>query len=179
MKKLFTTLILFSAIVGGLSNIFAQTMNVNLINGNTDQYITSNIKTITFKGDTMNVNNTNATTGLEYLNNIRKITFSEVTSVPVIKDVASNELKIYPNPANNQVSIEYALNTSGVVEIKIYNTSGVLVKQIMKGNQQAGTYKYQWNIEDNDGGAIIDTGTYLCSLVINNKVYTNKILIIK
>jgi hypothetical protein len=178
MKKLFTTLILFSAIAGGLSNVFAQTMNVNLINGNTDQYITSNIKTITFNGDTMNVNNTNTTTGFENLNNIRKITFSNVTSVPVIKDAASNELKVYPNPANNRVAIEYTLSTNGLVEIKIYNTNGALVKQLMKGDQSAGTYKYQWNIEDNDGG-VIDTGTYLCSLIINNKVFTNKIIIIK
>ena len=79
---------------------------------------------------------------------------------------------IYPNPINDNASIEYTLNNSSSVSIKLYNITGQLVNTIFDGNAEAGEkYILKFNA---DG---MKSGVYFFRLTTNNTVVTKSIII--
>jgi photosystem II stability/assembly factor-like uncharacterized protein len=52
----------------------------------------------------------------------------------------------YPNPFNPQTTIKYQLSEAGEVNLELYNVLGQLVTTIFKGNQKAGYYERNFNI---------------------------------
>jgi len=51
----------------------------------------------------------------------------------------------YPNPFNPSTMIRYALPYRSIVRIRIYNTLGQLVSQLVSGEQAAGFGEAVWN----------------------------------
>ncbi|MCK9335997.1 MAG: T9SS type A sorting domain-containing protein [Candidatus Cloacimonetes bacterium] len=71
--------------------------------------------------------------------------------------------KPYPNPFNPTLTIAYDLATIDHVEIKIYNSKGQLVKNLVDSLQQAKNHRIVWDGRDNSGREVA-TGTYLISM---------------
>ncbi|MCK9334220.1 MAG: T9SS type A sorting domain-containing protein, partial [Candidatus Cloacimonetes bacterium] len=71
--------------------------------------------------------------------------------------------KPYPNPFNPVLNITYDLATIDHVEIKIYNSRGQLVKNLVDSLQQAKNHRIVWDGRDNSGREVA-TGTYLISM---------------
>ena len=71
-----------------------------------------------------------------------------------------------PNPTTGGTRIDYALPVNGNVTLGIYNTTGQLVRELMKGSVLAGHWAVTWNGCD-DSGQKVPGGVYFYNLVVN------------
>ncbi len=79
----------------------------------------------------------------------------------------------YPNPFNPTTKISYNMAKRGNVTIKIFNSIGEEVRELVNMTKEAGNYSVEFNAGD------LPSGTYFC--VMNTAGYrkTNKLLLIK
>jgi uncharacterized delta-60 repeat protein len=78
-----------------------------------------------------------------------------------------NSILIHPNPIESDAVIEYTIESSDVLSIKIYDIEGSLVKSvIINQNRVPGNYKDQLNIET------LPSGIYILN-IMNNSCYQN------
>jgi len=70
---------------------------------------------------------------------------SKITSV---NNVYKNAIVIsaYPNPTNDVLNINYALNNKAMVEISLFDIKGTKVNGYKIGNQNAGIYTYSFDV---------------------------------
>lgn len=123
--------------------------------------------------DTMRINQSDGTVLEIPITDIQKITFNNLVSIPlhhpVIKQLFS--LKLYPNPAKDQVNIDYTLAVSGIVNLEIYSLAGILIYSTMIGNKQKGDHTWRWQTNN------IASGTYICLIRQNQQVVTEKVIV--
>lgn len=102
-----------------------------------------------------------------------------INNVPVsVKDGSGMvpediSLVSYPNPFNPSTILSFTLPTEKFVRIMIYSSTGELVKQVTEGTFAAGTSKIMI-----DGGGL-SSGNYIVILHTGDKVYSQKISLIK
>ena len=89
----------------------------------------------------------------------------------------------YPNPFNPETWIPYQLSAPAEVTIRIYATSGALVRTLGLGYQPAGIYQYRsraayWNGK-NEMGESVASGVYFYTLTAGDFTATRKMLIRK
>ena len=89
----------------------------------------------------------------------------------------------YPNPFNPETWIPYQLAQPADVRIRIYATSGVLVRTLRLGHQPAGIYQYRrraayWDGK-NEVGESVASGVYFYTLIAGDFTATRKMLIRK
>jgi hypothetical protein len=65
----------------------------------------------------------------------------EETVIPLMFMIEQN----YPNPFNPSTIIHYAIPTRSHVRLQIYNTLGLLVSELVNGDQNAGYQSIVWN----------------------------------
>jgi predicted glutamine amidotransferase len=85
---------------------------------------------------------------------------------------------IYPNPFTTNTTITYHLLQPADVSLKIYDISGRLVKTLVTGAANSGSYTISWDGRDSKG-TNVSNGTYLCNLNINDNNFIEKILLVK
>jgi uncharacterized protein (DUF1501 family) len=68
---------------------------------------------------------------------------------------------VYPNPNHGESVLRFELNKQSNVRINIYDLKGKLVANVYDGSLPAGAQKFDLNI--------INTGSYICAAIINNK----------
>jgi len=79
-------------------------------------------------------------------------------------------LQNYPNPFSTSTIIEYELSEPGTAEIKIYNQTGQLIKEVEKGEGRIG--KNYYTLQTNN----LPSGIYLIRLQIGKEIITKKII---
>ena len=85
--------------------------------------------------------------------------------------VKYNSSEVYPNPANQNVSLDYRFDVNvDAASIKIVNLLGSVVKEV-EMNQNAG--KISIDISD------LNNGIYFYSVVVNNEILRTKKLVIR
>jgi len=82
----------------------------------------------------------------------------------------STLIKVYPNPAYDNLSITYKLIEESFVRIEIFSHKGELIKRIESSMQDEGCYSYNHNITN------YHDGIYLVRVLINGQSDTFKIL---
>jgi aminopeptidase N len=82
-------------------------------------------------------------------------------------------LAVYPNPAQNEISIVYETDRAQQVIIEIWNMLGEKVKVLRNEKQNAGLYRYLWN-EIN-----LSSGTYFCILRAAGRLDVKKVVILR
>ncbi|MFQ5604137.1 MAG: T9SS type A sorting domain-containing protein [bacterium] len=87
-------------------------------------------------------------------------------------------LQNYPNPFNPTTTIEYHLQKSGKVTLRIYNLLGERVKTLVEEVKPPGIYKIDWNGK-NHQGLQVGTGLYVVRMVAGDFVKSKKIWLIK
>ena len=70
---------------------------------------------------------------------------------------------VTPNPSAARVSINYLLPLRAPVTLRIYDSAGRLVRELVEQEQEQGPQQAQWRGEDNDGNAL-PSGTYMAIL---------------
>lgn len=79
----------------------------------------------------------------------------------------------YPNPFNPDFIVPFVLSSTQDVNIKLYDMTGRIVKNIASGQHNMGRYEYRVNCED------LTSGVYLLRTVINDNATTQKMLLVK
>jgi len=82
-----------------------------------------------------------------------------------------NGFMIYPNPANDRVTVAFETVTAGKVEISVYNLSGKLVKSVDLGIRPEGRHDAVINV------ANLSSGTYVISLTIGGQRSSSKFIV--
>lgn len=97
-----------------------------------------------------------------------------VGSIPKEFAVSQN----YPNPFNPETFIEFSLPENCQVNLVVYNVRGQLVKTLVHGSMQAGTYKVRWDGTDKSELRVA-SGVYFYRLVAGDKINTKKMILMK
>jgi len=97
------------------------------------------------------------------------------TLITSVKDrqPSVNGLKNYPNPVMSATKISFDLPKSGFVSLKIYDVVGHEIATLVSSNLSAGSHTIDFNAKNLRGGV------YSYKLSCNNKVTTNKMMIVK
>jgi hypothetical protein len=83
-----------------------------------------------------------------------------------------------PNPSTGELVIHYQLPKACDVSIKIYNVSGQLVKNMVKGPQKAGYYAASWKGRDETGHAV-RSGVYFYKMEAGEFRAIRKLVIVR
>ncbi len=84
----------------------------------------------------------------------------------------------FPNPFNSTTRIGYVLPKEGLVELRVYNTAGQLVKTLVEGIRPPGGYFTVWDGRS-DRGSPVSSGVYLYKLTVGDGQLTRKMVILK
>ena len=127
------------------------------------------------------------TNGITYWYKLEDVDYSGNTELhgPVsatpMKRAAPKEFRLYPNypnPFNPVTTISYDLPDDGFVELSVYNMRGEKVTTLLKGNQEAGSYKMNWN-GTNRKGEIVASGIYFLRIASGSYSKTSKMVFIR
>ena len=101
---------------------------------------------------------------------------SEPTAVQDKKPAAPAEfalLQNYPNPFNPTTTIAYSVNTTGHVELAVYDLLGHQVASLVNGVQTAGDYRITLD------GQQLPSGVYIYTLKSAQSVLSNKMILMR
>lgn len=84
----------------------------------------------------------------------------------------------YPNPFNMSTVIPFSLPHTTSIELAIYDLLGRRVAVLAEGRRAAGSYSVHWD-GHSDYGSPVASGVYLCRLITDNALLSNKILLLK
>ncbi|MBD3386392.1 T9SS type A sorting domain-containing protein, partial [candidate division KSB1 bacterium] len=79
----------------------------------------------------------------------------------------------YPNPFNPTTTISYAVPTSGMVKLTIFNQLGQEIETLVQSVKSAGTYTISWDAAD------VPTGLYFYHLQAGETILVKKMMLIK
>ena len=97
---------------------------------------------------------------------------ADVNGVSEVTAVAKNlHFTNYPNPFTGETTIQFGLEQSNYVSLKVYDVTGRLVRILADGQQGAGEKKYTF------AGMGAAPGVYHCVLTVGNKTATRQIVI--
>lgn len=84
---------------------------------------------------------------------------------------------LYPNPTQQDLSIEYSLSTNAQTIISLYDYKGALISELQNQSQEAGTYKQTFSLDH------LSNGLYFFkieAITVNNvRSYTQKVVVIQ
>lgn len=92
------------------------------------------------------------------------------------KGFYNNEYELYtnyPNPFNPSTNISFYLLKDGHVSLKIYNTLGQEVANLVNELMESGIHSVTFNAEN------LNSGIYIYSLQVNGYISTKKMTLIK
>jgi hypothetical protein len=81
----------------------------------------------------------------------------------------------YPNPFTDKVNLVYDLKKPSFVTVSVYNVFGQEVGTLASGWQPAGAQRVEWDGKSN--GTALAPGLYTYKVMIDNAVYTGKIVL--
>ncbi len=90
-------------------------------------------------------------------------------TLPTGYELAQN----FPNPFNPSTTIRFSLPESDLVSIKIYNSIGENIAELVNQVLTAGSYSVEWNAEN------IPSGIYFYNLTSGNFTNTKKMILLK
>ncbi len=97
---------------------------------------------------------------------------------PQIPAVETALNSAYPNPFNPSTTLSFSLKETALTSLEIYNQKGQLVKNLVNSELEAGTHKYVWNGDDNQGTKV-SSGLYFYRLKSGKFSSTRKMVLMK
>lgn len=79
----------------------------------------------------------------------------------------------YPNPFNPVTTIRFELPEGGLTELKVFDITGNEIAELIKEIKNAGTYSVSYDASK------LSSGVYFYTLKINNRTFTNRMILIK
>jgi hypothetical protein len=103
-------------------------------------------------------------------------TFAEPYDITGIdtEELASNiNLQAYPNPARESVTINYELQESTALQIRLYNPLSAAAQVVLNQTESAGVHQHVINTDQ------LASGVYFIVMTTNSQTYSSKIVIEK
>jgi hypothetical protein len=83
----------------------------------------------------------------------------------------------YPNPFNPSTAINFSLAERADVTLRIHNLRGQMVRELVKGTREAGTYSVHWDGRDSIGQQVA-SGVYLYVLETDKGFHSTKKMVV-
>ncbi len=99
--------------------------------------------------------------------------FSKVLTVAYDVPRVFNLSQNYPNPFNPSTVIKYGIAKTSDVSLKIYNSIGQEVAELVKGQKEPGTYKVQFDAKN------LSSGVYFYKLKAGDFISIKKMIVLK
>lgn len=96
---------------------------------------------------------------------------NHLCTVGINSNVQNIDINLYPNPAIDQITLEYNLLESAPVEIRITDINGRVVLQENTGNLPVGEHQSEFNIQH------LPPGVYALNLIHSGEVISNKFVV--
>ena len=110
---------------------------------------------------------------------IRKIAKKHTTSINMSERRPEKiDLQVYPNPFNPQTEIQYDIQHSTHVSIKIYNVLGSPIRTLVDKVEMAGYHVVTWDGKD-DNQHVVASGIYFCLMRAGSLIDTEKLLFVR
>jgi hypothetical protein len=87
-------------------------------------------------------------------------------------------IRNYPNPFTSMTTIAYSVSSPGVVNLRIYDVSGRLVRVLQNDMKGAGEYRLSWDGRD-DKGMKAHPGVYFLRLKVGREVTTRAMILLE
>jgi len=84
-----------------------------------------------------------------------------------------NLTRLYPNPFNPVLNIDFDINQAGLVEVEISDITGAIVNIVYDGYMTMGKHRKSWNSES------LPSGVYFVSLQAGGNTLTSKVVLLK
>ena len=84
----------------------------------------------------------------------------------------------YPNPFNPTTTISFAVPQYTTVSLRVYNSLGQPIRELVNGELQPGQHRVQWDGKS-DAGDIMGSGLYLAQLQSENFTQTIRMLLMR
>jgi hypothetical protein len=101
---------------------------------------------------------------------------ANVTDTPTPK--AYKLAQNFPNPFNPTTSIKFDMKDKGMVTLKVYNVAGQLVRTLVNGTKDAGSYAITWDGK-NDRGSAVASGIYFYKMETKDFSQTKKMVMLR
>jgi len=85
---------------------------------------------------------------------------------------------LYPNPGTGEIRIKYQLGDRTRLSLKIYDAAGRLVRTLVNGRYNPGTYSIVWNRID-DQGRSVPAGVYFIHFTTTEQNQIEKVILVK
>lgn len=154
-------LILELLLIGSLSTLNAQTHNavIQLQNGSQIPYPLATIEAFVFQNGTMSVHATTQTNHTFSIDTISSIRF-EYGTVSQSRSSIRENLRVYPNPVTNFLTVEFDANSRGNMILEIVGMEG----QVFLSQQvNSGESRTEINVSS------LSQGIYICRIRGNNR----------
>lgn len=102
--------------------------------------------------------------GLQYIDGDELTALPEYTYNPL-------KMRLFPNPAQENFSINYTLDKGADLAIDLVNTMGAKIKNLFKGNQSTGIHTQSFDTEN------LAPGIYFIQTNVNGQVSMQKLII--
>ena len=90
----------------------------------------------------------------------------------------SQEISISPNPSKGRMTISYQVSRATEVDLCVYDIQGRLVKVLVNGTQNAGSYNAVWlGLDDSDND--VAAGIYLCKFSTDYGTHIEKLVFLR
>jgi flagellar hook assembly protein FlgD len=86
--------------------------------------------------------------------------------------------RIGANPVVGRSAVRFSLPKAANVTLRVYSTSGALVRTLYNGQMPAGANTVNWNLRD-DAGRAVGNGLYLYELNTGSQVAHAKVSVLK
>ena len=116
------------------------------------------------------LNKSKSEVGMGYINYLKQLAGIE-TNAKTIDEFSDNHLQYFFNPGDNASIITFQIQTSGKVNLSIYDIQGIKICTLIDEKLNAGTHTFQL------GNQIQISGIYLCKLATSEGVSTLKFII--
>lgn len=87
-------------------------------------------------------------------------------------------LKNAPNPFRQQTNISYQTSKSEMVNLRVYNIAGQLVKTLVNDKQPPGSYSVRW-VGNDQNGRTVAPGVYICRLQVGGKSVAKRMVLLR
>lgn len=93
-------------------------------------------------------------------------------------ELRSGVLRVYPNPANPAVVIEFGLGVRALVKLDVFDASGRRVRSLLHGEFPEGVHKALWDGTAENGRAVA-SGVYFVKLEASGRTEVGRIVLLK
>lgn len=116
----------------------------------------------------------NYQSGDEYISTDSLNTIFMSNEYAKLEDEGPDNVKVFPNPFDDNTTIEYALDRASFVSLYIYDTQGRIVRKLLREHQAAGRQTVIWDGKT-DAATEVRSGMYYYSMMIDGVSYSGRV----